>query len=68
VYAFRIHESRLNELPGKEALISGKAMFTIVTSRKLMKTATDVTSKTCQRRAISELPMGFPARRDRPEH
>src|SRR5262249_17821352 len=36
--------------------MSGKAMLTIVTSRNVMKTPTDVTSNTCQRRAISPYP------------
>jgi hypothetical protein len=52
-YAFRIHESPLSELPGNDALMSGNAMLTIVTSRKVMKTPTDVTRSTCQRRAIN---------------
>src|SRR5262245_37008113 len=68
VYAFRIHERRFNELPGNDALMSGKAMFTIVTSRKLMKTPTDVTSSTCQRRAITDLPTDAPVHGARPEH
>src|SRR5262245_17364353 len=33
--------------------MSGKAMLTIVTSSNVMKTPTEVTSKTCQRRAIT---------------
>jgi hypothetical protein len=53
LYAFRIHDSRLSESPGNDEWMSGKAMLTIVTSRKLMKTATAVTSRTCHRRAIS---------------
>src|SRR3954465_8230984 len=32
--------------------MAGNAMFTIVTSRKLMKTATDVTSRTCHLRCM----------------
>jgi hypothetical protein len=45
----RIHERPASDVSGNEASMSGKAMFTIVTSRNPMKTATDVTSRTFQR-------------------
>src|SRR5262249_30659723 len=47
------HESCASELSGNDARMSGKAMLTIVTSRKVMKTPTEVASNTRQRRAIS---------------
>jgi hypothetical protein len=52
LYALRIQESRLSEAVGNDARMSGNAMLTIVTSRKLMNTAIAVTSRTCQRRAM----------------
>src|SRR5262249_2460138 len=52
VYAFRIQERLESELSGNDVRMSGNAMLTIVTSRKLMNTATAVTSSTCQRRAL----------------
>jgi hypothetical protein len=49
LYALRIHDRPASDVSGKEDSMSGKAMFTIVTSRNPMKTATDVTSRTFQR-------------------
>ena len=49
LYAFRIHESPASDVSGKDDTMSGKAMLTMVTSRKPMNTATDVTSRTFQR-------------------
>ncbi len=46
VYALSTHESVGREVVAKSRRRSGKAMFTIVTSRKLMKTATAVTART----------------------
>ena len=37
---------------GNDAWMFGKAMFTIVTSRKLMNTATDATTRTCHLRCM----------------
>jgi hypothetical protein len=56
VYALMIHESWASELSGNDVRMSGNAMLTIVTSRKLMNTPTDVTRSTCQRRANALLP------------
>ncbi len=51
LYAFRTQERSARVDSAKSRSMSGNATFTIVTSRKLMKTATAVTPRTCQRRS-----------------
>src|SRR4051794_30525702 len=52
LYALKIQERSDSDVSGNHARMSGNAMFTIVTSRKLMKTATDVTASTCHLRCM----------------
>ena len=53
LYALRIQDSPASDESGNDASMSGNAMLTIVASRKLMNTATDVTSRTFHGRDMS---------------
>ncbi len=64
LYAVRIHDSPASEVSLNDARMSGKAMLTIVTSRKLMKTATDVTARTCHLRCFTQRDPSAVALRD----
>src|SRR5581483_2440264 len=55
LYALITHDRSPRVAVGKVLLIDGKAMFTIVASRKLMKTATDVTARMSHLRCMKKL-------------
>jgi hypothetical protein len=46
LYAVNTHDSAASETPGNASVIDGKAMLTIVTSRKTRNTASEVTART----------------------
>jgi hypothetical protein len=53
LYAFNTHERWASETSTNDALMLGKAMLTIVTSRKLMNAAAEATRRICQRLSIN---------------